>query len=173
MVEQPEHEGLTALIVCVSESHGNTRRVAEAMGEVIGADVVEPEAVTAEELSGYDLVGFGSGIYFMTVHYRLLDLVDRLGPGDGRCAFTFSTSGTFLVPWLGTSGVRDRLRHRGYRVLGDFNCRGLDTVGPLRLLGGLNRGRPDPADLTRAATFARELRAQATAPSGAGNGGRA
>jgi flavodoxin len=34
-----------ALIICAAVSHGNTRRVAEVMGEVLGAPVVEPEEV--------------------------------------------------------------------------------------------------------------------------------
>ena len=161
MDELRHDDGPRALIVCVSESHGNTRRVADAIGQVLGADVVEPEAVAVDDLGRYDLIGFGSGIYFMSVHHRLVDLVNRLPPGDGTCAFTFSTSGTFLVPWLGTTGVRDRLRALDYRLLGDFNCRGLDTVGPLCLIGGLNRGRPDGRDLERAERFARDLRANA------------
>lgn len=162
-MDEPRHnDGPKALIVCVSESHGNTRRVAETIGLVLGAEVVEPEAVAVDELSRYDLIGFGSGIYFMSVHYRLVDLVNRLPPGDGQCAFTFSTSGTFLMPWLGTTGVRDRLRKMDYQLLGDFNCRGLDTVGPLCLIGGLNRGRPNAHDLERAEQFARDLRSNAT-----------
>ncbi len=165
MDEDRTQGGLETLIVCVSESHGNTRRVAEAIGAELDADVVEPEDV--DDIGRYDLIGFGSGIYFGSVHYRLLDLVDRIPTGGGRGAFTFSTSGSFLLPWLGTTGVRDRLQKRGYHMLGDFNCRGFDTVGPLRLIGGLNRGRPDDRDLARAAAFARDIRSRATVITGA------
>ncbi|MGZ4786072.1 MAG: flavodoxin family protein [Acidimicrobiales bacterium] len=157
----------SALIVCVSEHHGNTDQVAQAMAEVLGAEVVTPEAVGADGLRRHDLIGFGSGIYFGVVHPRLLELIDQLPPGEDRCAFTFSTSGMFLIPWMGTSGVQDRLRHRGYRVLGDFNCRGLDTVGPLRFIGGVNRGHPDGHDLERARRFARDMRSRALTPRGA------
>ena len=81
--------------------------------------------------------------------------------GAGRAAFTFTTSGMFLIPWMGMSDVRNRLRDKGYKVLDDFNCRGLDTVGPLRFIGGVNRGRPDEGDLARARKFALEMRARA------------
>ncbi len=153
----------SALIVCVSEHHGNTHKVARALAEVMHAEVIEPEDVDVAEFHRYDLVGFGSGIYFGTAHQRLAQLIDRLPHGAGRSAFTFSTSGMFLVPWMGMSNVRDRLRDKGYNLLGDFNCRGFDTVGPLRFLGGLNRGRPDEADLTRARRFGRDAQAQAAA----------
>ena len=36
---------MKSLIVCVSISNGNTRRVADRIAEVLNAEVVEPEAV--------------------------------------------------------------------------------------------------------------------------------
>lgn len=149
---------MKSLIVCVSMSHGNTRRVADRMAEVLSADVVEPEVVDPETLHEYDLVGFGSGIYFMAVHPRLWRLVRRLPHvGDTR-AFTFFTSGAPKVPLVGyRRAIRHRLESKGFHVLDSFSCRGFDTVGPLRLVGGLNKGRPDDRDLDRAAAFAARL----------------
>ena len=163
MAEERTHP--SALMVCVSEHHGNTRQVAEAMAEVLEAEVVEPQDVGVTDLARYDLVGFGSGIYFGAADHRLVELIDRLPPGAGRSVFTFSTSGMVLIPWMGMSNVRDRLRHKGYKVLGDFNCRGFDTVGPLRFFGGVNRGRPNHGDLARAKLFARGVRVRATTAS--------
>jgi flavodoxin len=34
---------MKSLIICVSKSHGNTRRVADRMAEVLDAEVVNPE----------------------------------------------------------------------------------------------------------------------------------
>ena len=148
----------SALIVCVSEHHGNTRLLADVLAETLDAEVVEPEAVDVTELPSYDLLAFGSGIYFGSVDDRLLDLVDRMPHGAGRAVLTFSTSGMFLIPWMGTSVLRRRLRDKGYRVLDDFNCRGYDTAGPLRFIGGINQGRPNANDLDRARRFARVAR---------------
>ena len=39
---------MKSLIVCVSTSHGNTRRIADRMAEVLDAEVVEPESVDPE-----------------------------------------------------------------------------------------------------------------------------
>ena len=41
---------MKALIVCVSVSHTNTKKVARAIAEVIHADVVEPEDVDVEAI---------------------------------------------------------------------------------------------------------------------------
>ena len=42
---------MRSLVVCVSISHGNTRRVADRMAEVLDAQVVEPEAVDADKIA--------------------------------------------------------------------------------------------------------------------------
>ena len=85
---------MRSLIVCVSVSNGNTRRVAGVLAGELGGTVVEPEDVVPSTLGDYDLVGFGSGIYGMAFHRRLLGLVRRLPEGHGRSSFVFATSGT-------------------------------------------------------------------------------
>ena len=160
---------MKSLIVCVSASHGNTRRVADRMAEVLDAEVVDPEATVAERLGEYDLIGFGSGIYFMAVHPRLSGLVRALPHVDGVPAFTFFTSGAPELPIIGYSrGIRRTLAAKGYRVLDSLSCRGFDTVGPLRLIGGLNKGRPSVGDLDAAAAFAARLGERSARPNTAG-----
>lgn len=152
---------MKSLIVCVSKSHGNTRRVADRMAEVLAADVVEPESVDPEKLGQYDLVGFGSGIYYMAFDSRIRALIRRLPPVTGVRAFTFFTSGAREIPLVDyTKPVRDQLAAKGLEPLDRFSCRGFDTVGPFGLVGGINRGRPDDRDLERAAAFAERLRQQ-------------
>lgn len=150
---------MKSLIVCVSTSHGNTRRVADRMAEVLDAEVVEPEAVDPGKLCEYDLVGFGSGIYYMTFDSRLQTLIRRVPHVDGIRAFTFFTSGAREIPLLDyTKPVRKQLASKGFEVLDSFSCRGFDTVGPFGFIGGINRGRPNDHDLERAAAFAERLR---------------
>ena len=65
--------------------------------------------------------------------------------------------------------IRRELAAKGFRDLGSFSCRGLDTVGPLRFVGGVNKGRPDADDLDQAAAFAVKLRAEAARTEGQGS----
>jgi flavodoxin len=53
---------LKSLIVVFSYHHKNTQKVAEVMAKVLDAQVKSPQQTALEELSQYDLVGFGSGI---------------------------------------------------------------------------------------------------------------
>ncbi|WP_280299302.1 flavodoxin family protein [Nocardia neocaledoniensis] len=147
--------------MCTSSSHGNTRKVADAIGDVLGAKVVDPGEISPVELAEYDLVGFGSGVYFMALDKRLRAFVDAVPEGQGREVFVFATSGMSepsFRPYLRNLG--DQLTGKGYELVGGFACRGLDTMGPLALIGGLNKGRPNVEDLTSARGFAEQLRAR-------------
>ncbi len=156
---------MKSLIVCASKSHGSTRRVADRMAEVLGAEVVDPESVDPATLREYDLVGFGSGIYYMAFDARIRQLIRRLPDVDGVRAFTFFTSGAREIPLLDyTKPVRNKLAGKGFEVLGSFSCRGFDTVGPFGFIGGINRGRPNNHDLDRAAAFAERLRKRVGPP---------
>ena len=149
---------MRALLVCVSVSHGNTRKIATTIGGELGADVVGPQQVRPAETAGYDLVGIGSGIYAMTFHPRLWRFARSLPRGSGKPVFLFATSGGPELWWRpAAAAMKALLRSKGYRVVGTFACAGWDTWLPLRLIGGINRGRPDDADLAAAAAFARGL----------------
>ncbi|MEU6478163.1 flavodoxin domain-containing protein [Streptomyces sp. NPDC047017] len=149
---------MKAVIVCVSVSHGNTRRVAGTMAEVLDAKVVSPEESDPAELAGADLVGFGSGVFHTRMHPALTGFVRGLPARPGR-AFVFATSGLPEPPFAPFTRPPVRLLEgKGYEVSGTFVCRAFDTWAPFRLVGGINKRRPDGADLAAARAFAARLR---------------
>jgi flavodoxin len=133
------------------------------MAEVLDAEVVTPESVGPEIVRDYDLIGFGSGVYYMMADARLRKLIRQLPAADHHiAAFTFFTSGAREIPLLGYHRpLRDKLEGKGFEVIGSFSCRGFDTVGPFGFIGGINRGRPNVHDLDRAAAFAARVRKRA------------
>ncbi|MFJ6569360.1 flavodoxin family protein [Streptomyces sp. NPDC091292] len=149
---------MKAVIVCVSVSHGNTRRVADSMAQVLGAKVVSPEQADLTELAESDLVGFGSGVFYSRLHPRLTELVKALPSGRGR-AFVFATSGFPEIPLLPfTRPLVQLLEGKGFEVDGSFSCRAFDTWTPFKLVGGINKQRPNIGDLAAARAFAGRLR---------------
>jgi len=65
---------------------------------------------------------------------------------------------TFTYKGLNTLKIRREVnRNPRYSILGEFICRGLDTFGPLKLIGGVNKRRPNEADLEAARKFAKGL----------------
>ncbi|MEU8991826.1 flavodoxin family protein [Streptomyces sp. NPDC048558] len=149
---------MRTVIVCTSVSHGNTRRVADSMAQVLSAEVVAPERADLVEMAGADLVGFGSGVFYGRLHPRVTEFVKALPTGRGR-AFVFATSGlpeTPLAPF--TRPLVQLLKGKGFEVDGSFSCRAFDTWTPFKLVGGINKQRPNAGDLAAARAFAGRLR---------------
>jgi flavodoxin len=42
-------------------------------------------------------------------------------------------------------------------LLGTYGCKGFDTVGPLKLIGGIAKGHPDENDVKGAIEFFRRI----------------
>lgn len=144
-------------VICYySRHHGNTLKIAQAMADALGADLFDVTSRMAPRLDQYDCVGFASGIYYGKFHPTVGAFARQYLP-RGRAAFLLATCGS---PRKGyTKSIRAALAEKDARVLGEFLCRGWDTFGPFRLIGGLAKGRPNESDLARAAAFARETAA--------------
>lgn len=41
--------------------------------------------------------------------------------------------------------------------MGEFSCKGYDTFGPFKLIGGISKGHPDKNDLDNAKAFFKGL----------------
>jgi flavodoxin len=152
------------LLICASVHHHNTALVARRLADVLGGDVRSPAEVSASSLADYDLVGFGSGVYYGRFHESLWEWVrglpdKNLDQGlDRKSAFVFSTSGLSCLWKLWHGPFTKELARKGFDVVGEFHCRGFDSWGPLWLTGGINRRHPDDRDLERAAEFARRVK---------------
>jgi len=55
---------MNSLIIYQSIHHNNTEKIAQIMAKELNADLVKINQVKDLDVSGYDLIGFGSGIYF-------------------------------------------------------------------------------------------------------------
>jgi flavodoxin len=159
---------MRTLILYTSVHHRNTERVAQTMADMIRADLMEGSRATADTLREYDLIGFGSGIYFGKHHKSLLDFVDSLPMQENKLAFIFSTSGRGGV--RSHDALRKSLMEKGFRIAGQFATKGLDTYSILKLVGGINKGRPNKQDLEDAARFAEALSHSAEEELGKGTG---
>ena len=149
---------MKSLIVCTSVSHGNTKKIADAMAGALGCHVVTP--AEAGDLSGYDLVGFGSGIYNLAFHEDLVALIDGQPAGQTGRAFVFATSGLPEPPFNRyAKKLAQKLEGKGFEIAGTFLCRGYDTWAPFKVVGGIRKNRPDLDDLEHARTFAAGLTA--------------
>ena len=155
-------ENTKTLIICFSYHHKNTAKIALVFAGVLNAEIKSPSEVNPNDISQYDLVGFGSGIYFRKNHKSLLALADKLPQVTDKKAFIFSTSGQKGNTSKFHEQLREKLQSKGFTVVNEFNCAGFDTFGPFKIVGGINKGRPNEDDVKQAEAFAQSLNQPAT-----------
>jgi flavodoxin len=159
---------MKALLVLFSYHHNNTAKIANAIAEVLGAQIKTPQEINPEELQEYDILGFGSGIYGEKFHKTVLSLADRLPQITDKSAFVFSTNGAPASLFRGSMEreqlvrnhrlIKEKLQAKGYTIVGEFSCPGWNTNSFLKYTGGINKGRPNAEDLRRAEEFALGLK---------------
>jgi len=151
------------LIVYKSRHRGNTEKVAKVLAEVMSAKLLEVESVQPQDLSTYDLIGFGSGIYGGKHDRKLIKLIENMPPMN-KNVFIFSTYGSFRESYH--TLIKGKLAEKGCKVVGEFSCLGAhagmlglnrDVKGALGWIVGMNKGHPDEKDLENARTFAKGL----------------
>lgn len=150
---------MRVLILCKSVHHQNTAALAGVLGNVLEAEVRDPDETPAE-VAEYDLIGFGSGVYFGQMHPALSTWIRRLPEASVRQpdAFLFATCGLPFLWRLWRLSLKSSLKSKGFEISGEFVCAGFDTFGPLMLFGGIHRSHPNKRDLARAAEFGHQLR---------------
>jgi flavodoxin len=146
---------LKTIVLYKSLCHGNTLKIATVIAETLKADIKTLEAKDRERVQEYELIGFGSGIFYQKHHKTLFDFVEGLPEIKNKQAFVFSTSGLCLPEF--NTPLETVLKKKGFQITGSFVCKGWDTWGPYKLVGGIAKGRPDESDLQLAREFASSL----------------
>ncbi len=143
------------LIIYYSYHHCNTKKIAAAMAEAAGAELCTVDDFNRKELQDYELIGFGAGIAYGKHYDKLLKAVSSLDL-NGKTTFVFSTSGSGKSKSNNASLI-ELLKKSGANIVGSFACKGFDTAGPLKLVGGIAKGHPDAADMEAARNFILEM----------------
>ena len=138
-----------------SRHHGNTRKVAEAMALEGGVDLIDVTTRQMVRLEEYDCVGFASGIYGFEFHRAVTAFARQYLP-EGKPVFFVCTYGA--LRGAGAKELEKLAQERGCPVLGTFGCKGYNTFGPFKLVGGIAKGHPDEQDLKNARGFFRDMR---------------
>jgi flavodoxin len=151
---------LKSLLVVYSYHHLNTEKIAKVFAKVLDAEIKAPQQIDPEKLEEYDMIGFGAGIDSGKHYQPLLDLADNLSEVTNKKAFIFSTAALTGEKKVAKdhSTLRAKLQAKGYKIVGEFQCKGFNTNSFMRIFGGMNKGRPNDEDLERAEKFALNLK---------------
>lgn len=138
-------------VICyVSRHHGNTKKVLDAMKQVGDVELIEIKSGQKIDLTPFDAVGLASGIYFGAFHQSVLHTAQQYLP-EGKPVFFVCTYGARRPGY--TRQIANIAQSKGCPVWGTFTCRGFDTFGPFRLIGGIAKGHPNEKELEKARAF--------------------
>ena len=141
-------------IVYYSQHHGNTKKLLDAIAaqeEVTLIDVLENKDA---DLTGFDRIGFASGIYFSAFAKQIIAFAKEKLPEDKDVFYIYThgaPSGDFL------KAMRQIAESKNCRELGEYHCQGFDTFGPFKLVGGIAKGHPTEEELAAAVRFYQAL----------------
>lgn len=146
---------MKSIVIYESVHHNNTEKIAKAIANEISAEVINVRNININDLEKYDLVGFGSGIYYGKIHKNIIKFVEKIENANKQKSFVFTTSGRGKKEF--TEKFRGLLDSKCFDVVASFSCKGFDTFGPLKLIGGISKGRPNEEDIANAQEFAKSL----------------
>jgi flavodoxin len=126
--------------------------VVRAIAAACEVELVDATKITEKDLNGYDAIGFASGIYYSKFHQSVLNFASVNLP-EGKNVFFICTNGGNAS----YKSIEEITKRKNASVIGRFSCKGYDTFGPFKLVGGLAKGHPDEKDLEDAVAFFKGL----------------
>lgn len=137
-----------------SEHHGNTLKVLERLAEEFDIDLIDVRSRVAVHLEIYDAIGFASGIYYGRFHETVTDFARQYLP-EGKKVFFVYTCG---APRKGyADAAAEAAADKKAEILGEFQCKGFDTFGPFKLIGGIAKNHPNEDDMLAAIDFYKSI----------------
>ena len=137
-----------------SRHHGNTLKVLQTMADGGGIDLIDVTGTRSAQLADYDCVGFASGIYGFEFQKAVVEFARQQLPQGKPVFFVYTYGG---AKGNGAKAMAEIAAEKDCPVLGEFSCKGFDTFGPFKLVGGIAKGHPNDKDLENARRFYRDL----------------
>lgn len=148
---------MKTVIIYASTHHGNTKKVIEAIALKHKVDIIDIQKNKDTDISGYDCIGIASGIVFGKYYPQMLEYLNAKMP-KGKKVFFIHTAGDPKEKH--NAAAKAITDSRGCQCLGTYFCKGYDTYGPWKLIGGINKKHPNSDDFFRAQTFYSDILGQ-------------
>ena len=143
-----------AVIIYASTHHGSTKKLADAIANRYDVHLIDAAKQHSADLSEYDLIGFASGIDFGKFYDSVEQFLEKNLPENRKVFFLYTCA---KVSSRFTEIIKDAARRKGAVILGEYGCRGFNTYGPWKLIGGMNKGHPSAEELQGAVGFFESL----------------
>ena len=139
-------------IVYSSTHHGNTEKVLNKIKEKFPETVlIKAGDFNPDDFNRYEAIGFASGIFYFKFAKPVDKLFERALVSGVQKLFFIYTAGAVNAGF--EKALRKKTEQSGKICMGIFGCKGFDTFGPLKLIGGLNKNSPNEKDFKNAIDF--------------------
>lgn len=137
-------------IIYASKHHGNTYKLVEAISEKYHVPLINAEVQTQADLSQYDLIGFASGIDFGKF-YESVETFLKMNLPENKNVFFIYTCAKKSDRF--TMSIKIAAMEKHAVVMGEYGCRGYNTYGPWKVVGGMNKNHPTENEIEAAVRF--------------------
>lgn len=145
---------MKTVIVYASMHHENTKKLVDAIAKDETIDTVNSLKIKEFDLESYDLIGFASGVAYGKYYPQILQFMEDNLP-SGKKIFFIHTGGSPKENQNSAAmAVADK---KQCECLGTYFCKGFDTYGPFKLIGGIAKGHPDAEEIDGAVNFFKNL----------------
>ena len=145
---------MSTAILYYSTHHGNTKKLLDAIAAENEVTLIDITKDKDPELSGYDRIGLASGIYFSSYAKPFIAYAEKNLP-ERKPVFFIYTHGAPKGNFL--EGIRAVTQKKNCPELGAYHCKGYDTFGPFKVVGGIAKGHPTEDEIKAAVRFYKEL----------------
>ena len=146
---------MKTIIIYYSMHHGNTKKLVDAVAAQDNTvEVFDITSGKEKDLSVYDRIGIASGIYFSKYNEKLLAFTEKKLPMYKE-VFFMHTAGSPRENQ--NDAIKKITDAKKCKCLGTYFCKGFDTYGPFKLIGGIAKGHPDVGEIADGVTFYQNL----------------
>jgi len=151
---------MKSLIIYVSDYKKNTEKIAEIFAEKLNAELVNIKDVNNIDITNYNLIGFGSGVYNESISPKLYKFADKFNLQD-KDVFVFSTSGAGMKYY--NNSLIKNLISKGAINKGSFACKGSFIASDFtdnkifKFASRFSKGHPNEKDYREAVKFIEKI----------------
>ena len=142
------------VIVYASKHHGNTFKLIKAISDKYEIAIIDAMKETHVDLQEYDIVGFASGIDFGKFYWEIENFARENLPFQKEVFFLYTCA-------MDREGFTDSIKgialEKDAVILGVYGCRGYNTYGPWKLIGGMNKSHPTKNEIQECVNFYEKL----------------
>lgn len=140
---------MKSILIYESTHHENTKRLVDAIAKKHNVEAVSIENAEYTDLSEYAMVGLAAGIAFGKFYKRMEEFAAKIP--SGTRVFLLYTCGNPSGGYV--KSITRTLESNGAKVMGSYGCKGYDTYGPFKLIGGIAKGHPTEEEIIGAVAF--------------------